>query len=202
MNEYIGALITRANRLRDTNPDEAKRFREKAHAALERSQLLDPTYPDTAIRIADLTYADGRYSEAMPLYAGIIQKEPHALDGQISTIVDQLVGTPVLLQQLRTAYLATPYQNDRLLLSILGLIASRERNYPEAIAAFGQLVAIQPESIEALQNYTIVLSNGLEYQNASIQAKNLVTLATSQQLPTETVALYQQLADYLTSKIP
>ncbi len=202
LNEYIGALITRANRLRDTNPDEAKRFREKAHAALERSQLLDPTYPDTAIRIADLTYADGRYSEAMPLYAGIIQKEPHALDGQISTIVDQLVGTPVLLQQLRTAYLATPYQNDRLLLSILGLIASRERNYPEAIAAFGQLVAIQPESIEALQNYTIVLSNGLEYQNASIQAKNLVSLATSQQLPTETVALYQQLADYLNSKIP
>jgi hypothetical protein len=64
------------------------------------------------------------------------------------------------------------------------------------------LVAIQPDSIEALQNYTIVLSNGLEYQNASIQAQNLVALAAAQQLPAETIALYQQLADYLVAKIP
>ena len=202
LNEYIGALITRANRLRDTNPSEAALTRERAHAALERSQMLDPAYANTAIRVADLTYADGRYSEALPLYAAIIQKDPHALDSQISTIVDELAGSPALLKQLRTAYLATPYQNDRLLLSILGLISSREQNYPEAISAFGQLVAIQPDSIEALQNYTIVLSNGLEYQNASIQAQNLVALAAAQQLPAETVALYQQLADYLVAKIP
>jgi tetratricopeptide (TPR) repeat protein len=164
--------------------------------------MLDPAYANTAIRVADLTYADGRYSEALPLYAAIIQKDPHALDSQISTIVDELAGSPALLKQLRAAYLATPYQNDRLLLSILGLISSRERNYPEAISAFGQLVAIQPDSIEALQNYTIVLSNGLEYQNASIQAQNLVALAAAQQLPAETIALYQQLADYLVAKIP
>jgi hypothetical protein len=172
-------------------------------AAFEPSQEnLDPDYTDTAIRVADLLYADGKYSEAMPLYAQILQKNPHALDGQISIIVDQLVGTPVLLEQLRTAYLNTPYQNDRLLLSILGLIASRMRNYPEAIAAFGQLVAIQPNSIEALQNYTIVLSNGLDYANATIQAQNLVSLATTQQLPEQTISLYQQLADYLRSKTP
>ena len=202
LNEYTGALITRANRLRDSDPAESARMREQAHAALDRSQLLDPDYTDTAIRVADLLYADGKYSEAMPLYAQILQKNPHALDGQISTIVDQLVGTPVLLEQLRTAYLNTPYQNDRLLLSILGLIASRMRNYPEAIAAFGQLVAIQPNSIEALQNYTIVLSNGLDYANATIQAQNLVSLATTQQLPEQTISLYQQLADYLRSKTP
>jgi tetratricopeptide (TPR) repeat protein len=202
LNEYTGALINRANRLRDTNPAESARMREQAHAALERSMELDPKYSDTAIRIADLRYADGKYTEAMPLYAEILKNNPHALDGQISTIVDQLSGTPVLLEQLRTAYKATPYQNDRLLLSILGLIASRLQNYPEAIAAFGQLVAIQPNSIEALQNYTIVLSNGLEYENAAIQAENLVALATTQQLPEQTVALYQQLVDFLRAKAP
>lgn len=202
LNEYIGALIARANRLRDTDPSEAARTRAQAHAALERSQMLDPAYANTAIRVADLTYADGRYSEALPLYAAIIQKDPHALDSQISTIVDELAGSPALLKQLRVAYQDTPYQNDRLLLSIIGLISSRERNYPEAIAAFGQLVAMQPDSIEALQNFTIVLSNGLEYENAAIQAQNLVALASDQQLPAETVALYQQLADYLIAKIP
>jgi len=202
LNEYTGALINRANRLHTSDPAESTRMRELAHAALDRSLLLDPTYSDTAIRIADLRYADGKYAEAMPLYADILSKDPHALDGQISTIVDELAGTPVLLEQVRTAYLATPYQNDRLLLSILGLIASRLHNYPEAIAAFGQLVAIQPNSIEALQNYTIVLSNGLEYKNAAIQADNLVALATAQQLPSQTVALYQQLADFLSAKVP
>jgi len=202
LNEYTGALITRANRLRESDPAESARMREKAHTALDRSQLLDPDYTDTAIRVADLLYADGKYTEAMPLYGDILKKNPHALDGQISTIVDQLVGTPVLLEQLRTAYLSTPYQNDRLLLSILGLIASRMQNYPEAIAAFGQLVAIQPNSIEALQNYTIVLSNGLDYTNATIQAQNLVSLATTQQLPEQTISLYQQLADYLSTKAP
>ena len=202
LNEYTRALINRANRLRDTDPPESARMRELAHLALDRSLELDPRYTDTAIRIADLRYADGKYTEAMPLYAEILKKNPHALDGQISTIVDQLSGTPALLEQLRTAYKATPYQNDRLLLSILGLISSRLRDYPEAIAAFGQLVAIQPNSIEALQNYTIVLSNGLEYQNAAIQAENLVALATTQQLPEQTVALYQQLADFLRAKAP
>lgn len=202
LNEYVGALIARANRIATSDPTTAADLRARAHEALDRSKILDPTYADTAIRTADLAYADGDYATAVPLYSAILQRDPHALDGQITTIADQLTGNPTVLSQLRDAYLETPYQADRILLSIIGLLSSRLRDYPAAIDAFGQLVALQPQSIEAIQNYTIVLSNGLEYEQAAIQAQSLIDLATQQQLPAETIGLYEQLRSYYLSQQP
>ena len=196
LNEYVSALVARANRIAATDPTTAAALRTQAHTALERSLLLDPTYADTQIRVADLAYADGDYEKALPLYAEILQRDPHALDSQITTIADQLQRTPAVLTRLRDAYLQTAYENDRILLSIIGLLSSRLKDYPAAIAAFGQLVTLQPDSIEALQNYTIVLSNGLQYQDAAIQADRLVELANTQQLPAETVSVYEQLAAF------
>jgi hypothetical protein len=47
-----------------------------------------------------------------------------------------------------------------------------------------------------------VLSNGLEYEQAAIQAQSLIDLATQQQLPAETIGLYEQLRSYYLSQQP
>jgi len=200
LNEYIGALITYAQSVRNTDPTAADQALVQAESLLQRSQTLDSRYRDTMIRRADLAQAKGDYTTAVALYAEIVQQNPHALDSQITTIIAQLTPQPELLRQLRSAYQVNLDPNDTITLSIVGLISSRLLDYAAAIDAFGQLALLQPNSLEAQQNYTLVLSDAQQYAEAAVQSEKLLALATQSGMTQANLDLYTNLRDFFVSR--
>jgi tetratricopeptide (TPR) repeat protein len=202
LNEYIGALISYAQSIRNTDPAAADQALAQAESLLQRSQTLDNRYRDTIIRRADLAQASGDYCTAVTLYSDILQQNPHALDSQITTIIAQLTPQPELLRQLRSAYLANLDSNDTITLSIVGLISSRIQDYDAAIDAFAQLARLQPSSLEAQQNYTLVLSDAQRYAEAAVQSEKLLSLATQSGMSQANLDLYTALRDFFVSRSP
>jgi tetratricopeptide (TPR) repeat protein len=200
LNEYIGALITYAQSVRSTDPVAADQALVQAESLLQRSQTLDARYRDTVIRRADLAQAKGDYATAVALYSEILQQNPHALDSQITTIIAQLTPQPELLRQLRSAYQTNLDSNDTITLSIVGLISSRLQDYDAAIDAFSQLALLQPNSLEAQQNYTLVLSDAQQYAEAAVQSEKLLALATQRGMAQANLDLYTNLRDFLVSR--
>lgn len=200
LNEYIGALITYAQSVQNTDPTAANQALAQAESLLQRSQTLDNRYRDTLIRRADLAQAKGDYSTAVSLYTDIVQQNPHALDSQITAIIAQLTPQPELLRQLRSAYQVNLDPNDTITLSIVGLISSRIQDYDAAIDAFSQLARLQPSSLEAQQNYTLVLSDAQRYAEAAVQSEKLLSLASQSGLSQANLDLYTALRDFFVSR--
>jgi tetratricopeptide (TPR) repeat protein len=152
---------------------------QQAEQLLERSRALDPRYPDTGVRLGEVLRLQGRYAEATDQYLALLEGDPHALDGQITTIAIGMRDAPAELLRLRDAYSAALVEkpDDAGLLAIVGLLSDRAGDLPAAADAFGRIVAAQPDNLEARQNYTLVLSDMLEYERAAEQAEALRELA-------------------------
>jgi tetratricopeptide (TPR) repeat protein len=152
---------------------------QRAEQLLEQSRALDPRYPDTSVRLGEVLRLQGRYAEATDQYLALLEGDPHALDGQITTIAIGMRDAPEELLRLRDAYNAALAQqpDDARLLAIVGLLSDRAGDLPAAADAFGRIVAAQPDNLEARQNYTLVLSDMLAYERAAEQAEALRELA-------------------------
>jgi len=166
---------------------------------LVRSQRLDQRYRDTTLRQANVLRAKGEYAAAVDIYVSLVVKTPRILDAQITAIVEELRPYPELLVKLRDAYNETMANQDTLTISIIGLMSSRLNDHPNAIKAFQRLAELQPDSLEAQQNYTLVLSDAQEYQAATLQAERLQTLAVSKGITDTNLYPYTQLIEYLRS---
>jgi len=68
---------------------------------------------------------------------------------------------------------------------------------PQAAAAFAQWTQLQPQSLEAHRNYTLVLSDTRQYPQALAEAQTLLSLAQKQQLPQDQQSAIQGLVEFL-----
>ena len=91
------------------------------------------------------------------------------------------------MKRLRDGYLAarSARPDDPQLSSIIGLLSVRAGDLETAATAFAEAVRLQPDNLEARQNYTIVLSDLLRYDQAAQQAQELLTRAAQRQETTD-----------------
>ena len=156
---------------------------DQALALLEKSRWLDPLYNDTPLRMGDILRTQGKFAQAVDNYLIVLERDPRALDGQITAIVAALSSDPEQMKRLRDGYLAarSARPDDPQLSSIIGLLSVRAGDLETAATAFAEAVRLQPDNLEARQNYTIVLSDLLRYDQAAQQAQELLTLAAQRQ---------------------
>lgn len=160
---------------------------DQALALLEKSRWLDPLYNDTLLRMGDVLRTRGTFAAAVDHYLMALERDPRALDAQIGAIAAALSGDPVQVKRLRDGYLAarSSRPDDPQLSSIIGLLSVRAGDLETAASAFAEAVRLQPDNLEARQNYTVVLSDLLRYDQAAQQAQELLTLASQRQETTE-----------------
>lgn len=183
LNEYAGAVAMLGSYLEQRNDAAAAAgYYDQARQLLDQSKQLDPRYPDTDVRLADLLRLRGNLTEATDLYVAQIERDPHALDAQIAAIISSLSDQPDQLQRLRAAYESALAANpeDAALYSIVGQIAVTANDLPAAAAAYARQVQLQPQSYDAYRNYTLVLSDTRQYSQAISAAETLLTLAQEQ----------------------
>lgn len=200
LNEYVESLLTYANSINTSDPATAQKTIADADLLLQRSLTFDNKYSDTPLRQANVLRAKGEYAKAVSLYTQLISKNPRVLDTQITAIIRQLVNQPELLAQLRDAYNTNLKASDAISISIIGLISSQLNDHDNAILAFSKLAQMQPDSLESQQNYTLVLSDGQRYADATIQAQKLVELAKTKGVSAENLTLYTQLVAFFKFK--
>lgn len=204
INDYAGALINYATVLRDSDRTRADELLVRAETLLTTSQQRDARYRDTVVRLGDLARAKGDYTVALGYYKQALTQNHRALDSQISTIINQLAKQPdahPFLRELRQIYIDVRPPDNTTILSIIGLLSSRINDSQEAIAAFGLLTELQPDNLEAQQNYTLVLSNALQYDDAYRASERLYQLAEDAGYPPSSLAVYAQLRDYFATKL-
>jgi len=197
INEYIEALLTYASTIQASDPATATSTITEAEQMLNRSLALDQRYRDTTLRQANVLRAKGDYAAAVDIYVSLVVKTPRILDAQITTLVEELRSYPDLLIKLRDAYNETMANQDTLTISIIGLMSSRLDDHENAIKAFRRLAELQPDSLEAQQNYTLVLSDAKEYESATLQAERLQSLAISKGITDTNLYPYTQLIEFL-----
>jgi tetratricopeptide (TPR) repeat protein len=200
LNEYASAVALMGSYAR-TQQDEAtaQRNYEEANQLLARSKDLDPAYNDTEMRIADVKRLQGSFAEATDQYVALLAQNPHALDSQINQIIDGMGDQPDQLRRLRDSYAAASAQkpDDVAFYPIIGLLSVRLGDLPRAAEAYGQLTQLQPTSLEAYRNYTLVLSDTRQYQQAVTAAETTLSLAQQQQASEQDQAALQGLLNYL-----
>jgi tetratricopeptide (TPR) repeat protein len=200
LNEYASAVALMGNYTRSHNDETAaQQFYDQAAQLLAQSKALDPRYSDTDLRLADVLRLQGNASQAIDMYLKLLEANPHALDSQVSQIADSLRTQPDQLRRLRDAYTAamTKKPDDAALHSFIGLISVRMNELPQAAAAFGRWTQLQPQSLEAHRNYTLVLSDTRQYPQALAEAQTLLSLAQQQQLPQDQQSAIQGLVEFL-----
>lgn len=197
MNEYASVIAMEgsyAAAQEDTETAEEK-FAQ-AEELLQRSRELDERYADTDARLADLYRLQGDLAAATDLYVELIEQEPHQLDTSIETIADTLQESPELLRQLRDAY-ATAAEDDALLHAIVGLLSVHADDTERAVEAYARAATLQPQSLEYRRNYTIILSDTRQYDQALTQARAALELAQGQQASEMETSQLQALVAFL-----
>ncbi len=200
LNEYASAVALMGNYTRSKNDETtAQQYYDQAAQLLAQSKALDPRYSDTDLRLADVLRLQGNASQAIDMYLKLLEANPHALDSQVSQIADSMRTQPDQLRRLRDAYTAAVAKkpDDAALNSFIGLISIRMNDLPQAAAAFGRWTQLQPQSLEAHRNYTLVLSDTRQYPQALAEAQTLLSLAQQQQLPQDQQGAIQGLVEFL-----
>jgi len=203
LNEYASAVALMGNYRRSQNNEtEAQKYFKQAGDLLAQSKQLDPRYNDTDLRLADVLRLQGHDAEATDVYVKQISANPHALDGQVSQIADSLRDQPDQLRRVRDAYAeaVTKKPDDAALYSFIGLTSLRLNDLSRATEAFGHWTQVQPQSVDARRNYTLVLSDTKQYQQAATEAQNLLTLAQQQKLPQDQQSAIEALVNFLKGK--
>jgi len=203
LNEYASAVALMGNYTRSHNDETAaQQYYDQAAQLLAQSKALDPRYSDTDLRLADVLRLRGNASQAIDMYLKLLEANPHALDSQVSQIADSLRSQPDQLRRLRDTYTAavTKKPDDAALHSFIGMISVRLNELPQAADAFGHWTQLQPQSLEAHRNYTLVLSDTRQYPQALAEAQTLLGLAQQQQLPQDQQGAIQGLVEFLKGK--
>lgn len=203
INEYAGSLISYANTIRETDSIKADSLLNRAEDLLNQSQQRDQRYRNTTVRLGDLALAKGDYQAALRFYDQALTLNPRALDSQITTIISQHAPNTAshpFLRNLRDVYARVRPADDTVILAVMGLISSRINDNEGAIRAFAQLTELQPENIEAQQNYTLVLSTAMQYAEAYRASERLYDLAQQSGYPQSALDVYAGLREYLNQK--
>lgn len=114
----------------------------------------------------------GDLERATEMYLAALDTNPHALDPYAQQIIDSLEAEPALTEQLATKYIQIANKsNDSLLNSIAALLAVRTGDLDTAVELYGKIAQREPNNLDNLRNYTIVLSDSNRYAEALDQAE-------------------------------
>jgi tetratricopeptide (TPR) repeat protein len=199
LNEHAGLLMTRAAyAFSHDDPQTAQTYIEQAEALLNRSLELDPLYTDTIVRMAELQRTQGHLEEATALYIEAISKSPAAVQPVLNNIFDSLANRPDLLLQLGDAFAERAEQHDSARwYAVAGMIAAQAENPEQAAERYAQATELEPGNLVNRFNYTIVLSNAQQYDQALNEAQAGLALAQSQEGNENEVARFRQLVQIL-----
>ncbi len=197
LNEYASIITMQGSYA--AAQDDAEAAQEKfaqAEELLQRSRELDERYADTDARLADLYRLQGDLAAATDLYVELVAQNPHQLDVSIDTIANTLRESPDLLRQLRDAY-AAQAEDDAHLHAIVGLLSVRADDTERAVEAYARATTLQPISLEYRRNYTIILSDTRQYEQALSEAQTALELAQGQQVSEMEMSQLEALVAFL-----
>jgi tetratricopeptide (TPR) repeat protein len=203
LNEYANAVAQFGSDALARKDDAAAQAAfAQAQQLLDQSKQLDPRYGDTDMQLANLLRSEGRAAEATDRYLALLEQNPHALDSQINVIIDSMRDKPDQLKRLREVYATavTKKPEDAALYSFIGLLSVRAGDLPRASESYAKLTQLQPNNMEARRNYTLVLSDTGQYQQAATEAQAMLAIAQQQQLPQQQTAAIQGLIDFLKAR--
>jgi tetratricopeptide (TPR) repeat protein len=179
----------------------AQQATEQAEELLAYSWELDPQYPDTALRLGDLSLQQGQLSEASTLFAVAIRRVPDRVEPYLEDIFAAFEDDPELLQPLHSAYLFRADLRDSAdLYAQAGEIATRMGDLDRALEAYQQATELEPESPQKRLSYTLVLSDTEHYAEALQEARSGLQLAQSQGDSADTAARLEALVAFLEQK--
>ncbi len=196
INESAGVHQMYSNVLSSQNSmEEAQTQLAKAEELYQRSLHFDPLFGDANVRLAELYRQQGRMEEAAELYIQTIEHQPHQFDDQVETLATIFGSTPELLERIRDAYVEqSESEDDARLHAIAGLLSVRLGDMDQAATSYDQSVEIDPDDPGSRKNYTIILSDTKQYQQALTQATAALTL-TQQQVTAVQTPTQQQIED-------
>jgi tetratricopeptide (TPR) repeat protein len=216
INERVGVMMTMADYLKSVgNQTEADGYYQQAQQLLDRSRTLDQRYIDTDVRLGDLLRAQGRYDEAIDRYLAVLERSPQSLNSQVERIAAEMRDRPELVRKLRDGYNAVAAKGDAaiatnpvasqvastaLLHAISGLLSVRVGDLSPAAVSYARAAELAPNNYDYVRNYTIVLSDTMQYDLAITQANRALTLLQSQQGREREAAQIQALIAYLQGK--
>ncbi|WP_322510874.1 hypothetical protein [Chloroflexus sp.] len=198
MNERAGVLLQLAEHA-TTNGDTAQAgaFFQQADELLQTSAQLDPRFGDTALRRGDLVrFRNGDLDAATAFYVQAIERAPQQVVDNLDRIARALSSRPDLLNRLRTAFAAQAERADQELAQAQGKperafelptletqavnlyaaiarLAVQINDLEGAVAPYARAVAIQPDNAAISEQYTLILSETLQYDAALAEARRL-----------------------------
>ncbi len=213
LNESAQVNLTLGNLMRQSGNDEdAQAYYDHAEYLLERAQTFDANYPQYLMPLAELRKIQGDKEAAAELYARQVEVEPMALDTSLNNILAWLRDEPELLAMLRDTYMeqaeiaetASTSKNPDIvekyenvepahLYSIAGLISVQASDQEIAAQAYERAVALAPENVNHRLNYTILLSDTHNYDEALAHAQKGLSLAQAQEDTQQEAAQFAQL---------
>jgi tetratricopeptide (TPR) repeat protein len=199
LNEHAGSLMTRAAYAsRHNNSEAAQTYISQAMDLLNRSRELDPRYADTMVRMAEIHRTQGRLEEATDLYVQAIRKAPATVRAVLSNVLDSMANRPDLLIQLSNAFAERAERRDSAQwYALAGMLAARADDPEQAAELYARSTEIAPDNLINRLNYTIVLSNAQQYDQALSEAQTGLALAQSQEGGESEAARFRQLVQIL-----
>jgi tetratricopeptide (TPR) repeat protein len=190
----------------------------EAEANFQRSLALDERYPDTRMRLGEVYRLNGRLAQAAEQYAAAVRLNRGALDTdgrQLDAIIQSFRAEPETLETLRAAYeeqaerygqqiaqaqaAGRELPKDTRFLSQLARVRAATGDVEGMRAAFDQAITLDPTNVPIRRQYTVALSDTLQFPAALQQAEQGLQQAQQQQLATETNTL-QRLIETLRTK--
>jgi len=169
---------------------------EQAEASFRESLALDPRYAETYARLGELYLGAGRTGEAAEQFAAAVERNRSILESDVrglDPILAPLKRDQAALDMLRSAFeqqyrqLEQAQQEaraagrepavDARFLSQLGRVRAAAGDADGTSAAFEQVLAAAPDNVGYLQQYTVALSDTLQYDAALERGEQALALA-------------------------
>jgi tetratricopeptide (TPR) repeat protein len=186
---------------------------DEAEARFKESIALDPRYAETYARLGELYRQSGRVAEAAAQYAEAVSRNRVVLEDSsraLSVIVSSLQSDPQALATLRAAFETqkqlydqqrqqaiaegrAPVDNARFL-SQLGRMRAAAGDQAGLRAAYDELLQVAPDNVAYRQQYSLALSDTLQYDAALEQAQAALSMAQQQKLDRQIADLQQLIA--------
>lgn len=169
-NDRLGDAVNLANSWARRHPESwlpwyfrgmanrAKLFNNKAEADFQRVLELNPNQADSQVMLAILYVGDGRYGDAVPLFERYLARRPDdgdALYG-LATCQSSVGQTADALATLQRLF--EQHKNHAAGLLLQGKIQLADGKLTDALVSLQRAHALKPNSLEILQNLSVVLA--------------------------------------------
>jgi tetratricopeptide (TPR) repeat protein len=163
-----------------------------AEAAFEKVIVMDPPYADGYVNLARAQLQEGNLPAAETMLRRALALNPELAKTHffLGTALKGLGQYDEALTHLRIA--SAKYPRDRVVLNQLGRVLFLQRQFPEAVAAFKQVMTIDPEDLQA--HYNLMLAyQGMGDAAAAAREKVLYERFKADESSQEITGPYRQL---------